>query len=157
MRHIERVEWVTVQVRWSHSKGGGEEVDGGDDDEEEEAYLDGMRRVMGFGASLVVDMLAWLLLGGVWVVPPKLSWYGGNRCRLCAVRIGICSSDWLQSSRLMNDGCVCVCVCVCVHSSDVDDLPVSVFQCCEIVRSSKKYLPVKDDDHKCCRCVCLVY
>jgi hypothetical protein len=48
---MERVEWVTVQVRWSQSRGGG---GGGDDDEDEEdAYLDGMRRVMG----LFVDIL----------------------------------------------------------------------------------------------------
>lgn len=63
MRHMERVEWVTVQVRWSHSRGGDEKEDG-DDEEDEEAYLDGMRRVMEFGASLVADMMAWLLVGG---------------------------------------------------------------------------------------------
>lgn len=56
-RHIERVEWVTVQVRWSQSRGGGEE------DEDEEAYLDGMRRAMG-GLSLLVDML--LSVAGHW-------------------------------------------------------------------------------------------
>lgn len=63
MRHIERVEWVTVQVRWSHSRGGDEKEDD-DDEEDEEAYLDGMRRLMDFGASLVADMVAWLLVGG---------------------------------------------------------------------------------------------
>lgn len=58
------MEWVTVQVRWSHSSGGDAKEE--DDDEDEEAYLDGMRRVMDFGASLVADMVAWLLVGNPW-------------------------------------------------------------------------------------------
>lgn len=46
MRHIARVEWVTVQVRWSQSRAGGEKEEDEDEDEDE-AYLEGMRRVMG--------------------------------------------------------------------------------------------------------------
>lgn len=61
VRHIARVEWVTVQVRWSQSRAGGEKEEEEVDDEEV-AYLEGMRRVMGFGALLVVDMLGGCLL-----------------------------------------------------------------------------------------------
>lgn len=49
VRHMARVECVTVQVRWSQSRGGevkvAEEASGG-----EEAYLDGFRRTMSLGA-----------------------------------------------------------------------------------------------------------
>jgi hypothetical protein len=50
---MERVEWVTVQVRWRVVRGGGVKgvADGeaGEEEEEEEVYLEGRRMVMGWG------------------------------------------------------------------------------------------------------------
>lgn len=65
VRHMARVEWVTVQVRWSQSRGGlvkvvAVDVDGGGGGGEEEeedgaeggAYLEGMRRLMSLEAMV---------------------------------------------------------------------------------------------------------
>lgn len=51
-----RVEWVTVQVRWSQARGGRvkvEEGDGEGEGGEEEVYLVGVRRMMALGAMVV--------------------------------------------------------------------------------------------------------
>lgn len=64
VRHIERVEWVTVQVRWRKGRGGGVKGGGGVVGGVV-VYLEGRRMVMGDGEGEGVVMVVgcWGLLG----------------------------------------------------------------------------------------------
>lgn len=53
-RHIARVEWVTDQVRRSHSRGGAEKVDDDDDGEVAVVYFEGERRVTVVGGDAMM-------------------------------------------------------------------------------------------------------
>lgn len=44
---MERVECVTVQVRWSQSRGGSEKVEVVGEEDVEDGYFEGERRVIG--------------------------------------------------------------------------------------------------------------